>query len=73
MRILADATIEHHAKSPELKGERLPYIVIQKNWGNVFASGKHETIEVWAEDKSITVLKLLLTGASKVHVYDCLV
>jgi hypothetical protein len=66
LRVLADATIEHHAKSPELKGERLPYIVIQKNWGNVFASGKHETIEVWAEDKSITVLKLLLTGASKI-------
>lgn len=74
--ILAEATIEHHGnlRSSELKAERRPHAVIQMNWAAVFASGKHETVEVWAEDKSITILTLLLSGASKVLnflLYDC--
>ena len=66
--VLAEAAIEHHGKSSELSGDRSPHAVIQNNWAAVFASGKHETVEVWAEDKNITVLKLLLIGASKVSV-----
>lgn len=68
LQILADATIEHYGKSSELKAERNPFAEIQKNWAAVFASEKHETVEVWAEDKSITVLALLLIGSSKVLV-----
>jgi hypothetical protein len=32
----------------------------------VFESGKHESVEVWAKGKNITMLKLLLFGAWKV-------
>lgn len=66
LKLLAEATIVHHRNNVEIKAERQPSAMIQKNWAAVFASEKHETIEVWAEDKSITVLKLLLAGASKI-------
>lgn len=66
LHILAEASIDHYGKSSELKAERSPYAQVQKNWAAIFASGKHETVEVWAEDKSITVLTLLLSGSSKV-------
>jgi hypothetical protein len=70
--VLAEAAIELLGNSAELKADRSPHAVIQKNWAAVFASGKHETVDVWAEDKSITVLTLLLTGASKVLVPFCM-
>jgi hypothetical protein len=66
LQVLAEASIDHYSKSSEVKAERSPHGEIQRNWAAVFASGKHETLEVWAEDKSITVLKLLLTGSSKI-------
>jgi len=64
--VLAEAAIELLGNCAELKVDRSPHAVVQKNWAAVFASGKHETVDVWAEDKSITVLTLLLTGASKI-------
>lgn len=69
LRVLADATIKHLSSKQELRSTRSPIPVIQKNWAAVFESGKHETIEVWSEGKHLTVLKLLLTGASKVNKY----
>ncbi|KAG0605186.1 hypothetical protein M758_9G038000 [Ceratodon purpureus] len=66
LHILAEASIDHYGKSSELKAERSSYAQVQKNWAAIFASGKHETVEVWAEDKSITVLTLLLSGSSKI-------
>jgi hypothetical protein len=67
--VLAEAIIAKYtseAVSSQVKSERQPYAVIQKNWAAVFDSGKHETVEVWAEDKSITVLRLLLAGGSHI-------
>jgi len=72
LQLLAEAIIEklsHEGVSSGVKPERHPYATIQKNWTAVFDSGKHETVEVWAEDKSLTVLKLLLTGSSHVLVF----
>lgn len=67
--VLADAIVAKltsEGVSTETKPERHPYVVIQKNWTAVFESGKHETVEVWAENKSLTVLTLLLAGASHI-------
>lgn len=72
LRVLADATIKHFSSKQELRSARSPIPVIQKNWAAVFESGKHETIEVWSEGKHLNVLKLLLTGASKVNKYNAL-
>lgn len=66
LHVLAEACIDHYSKSSQVKADRSPIGTIQKNWAAVFASGKHETLEVWAEDRSITVLKLLLSDSSKV-------
>lgn len=72
LRVLADATIKHLSSKQELRSARSPISVIQKNWAAVFESGKHETIEVWSEGKHLNVLKLLLTGASKVNKFIAL-
>jgi hypothetical protein len=69
LHLLAEAVIEALRKegvSSELKPERHPKHVTQKNWAAVFESRKHETVDVWAENKSITVLTLLLTGSSHI-------
>jgi hypothetical protein len=66
LKLLAGATIDHYHEKKESTLPR-PLAAVQQNWAKVFESGKHELVEVWAEGKSITVLKLLLSGASKVH------
>lgn len=69
LQLLAEAVVEALRKegvSSEVKPERHPNGVIQKNWAAVFESGKHQTVDVWAENKSITVLTLLLSGASHI-------
>jgi hypothetical protein len=66
LKLLAGATIDHYHEKKESTSPR-PLAAVQQNWAKVFESGKHELVEVWAEGKSITVLKLLLSGASKVH------
>ncbi|CAM6007239.1 unnamed protein product [Sphagnum balticum] len=65
LNLLAGATIDHYHEKKESASPR-PLAAVQQNWAKVFESGKHELVEVWAEGKSITVLKLLLSGASKV-------
>jgi hypothetical protein len=65
LKLLAGATIDHYHEKKESTSPR-PLAAVQQNWAKVFESGKHELVEVWAEGKSITVLKLLLSGASKV-------
>ncbi|XP_024529989.1 uncharacterized protein LOC9646710 [Selaginella moellendorffii] len=69
LKLLAEATIRHYVannvKEPTVHENAIPEI-IQKNWKSVFHSGKHETIELWAEGRHIEALKLLLSGASKI-------
>jgi hypothetical protein len=67
LKLLAGATIDHYHGKNEPVSPRPMATTIQQNWAKVFESGKHELVEVWAEGKSITVLKLLLSGASKVR------
>ena len=40
---------------------------VEDGWAAVFASGKHELVEVWAEGQHVEALKLLLVTASKVR------
>ncbi|CAM6048887.1 unnamed protein product [Sphagnum compactum] len=65
LKLLAGATIGHYGEVKESISAS-PLAIVQHNWAKVFESGKHELVEVWAEGKSIEVLKLLLSGASKV-------
>ncbi|CAM6074310.1 unnamed protein product [Sphagnum tenellum] len=66
LKLLAGATIDHYHGKNEPASPRPMATTIQQNWAKVFESGKHELVEVWAEGKNITVLKLLLSEASKV-------
>jgi len=68
LKLLAGATIDHYHGKNEPASPRPMATTIQQNWGKVFESGKHELVEVWAEGKNITVLKLLLSEASKVDI-----
>eukprot|EP00475_Leptophrys_vorax_P045356 TRINITY_DN9383_c0_g1_i1.p1 TRINITY_DN9383_c0_g1~~TRINITY_DN9383_c0_g1_i1.p1 ORF type:complete len:425 (-),score=37.04 TRINITY_DN9383_c0_g1_i1:257-1531(-) len=38
---------------------------VAEGWAAVFASGRHETVEVWAESQHVVALKLLLEKGSK--------
>ena len=40
---------------------------VEDGWAAVFASGRHELVEVWAEGQHVEALKLLLVTASKVR------
>ncbi|KAL2652274.1 hypothetical protein R1flu_020402 [Riccia fluitans] len=69
LQVLSEATVNQLVE----KGVQVQTIpvttvseVVQKNWGAVYNSGKHETVELTAEGKDIVALKLLVTGASKV-------
>jgi hypothetical protein len=66
LKPLVGTTIDHYHEKKEFASPR-PLVVVRKNWAKVFESGKHELVEVWAEGKNITMLKLLLFGASKVR------
>jgi hypothetical protein len=62
LKLLVGTTINHYHEKKEFASPR-PLDVVQKNSAKVFESGKHESVEVWAKGKNITMLKLLLFGA----------
>lgn len=43
---------------------------VADGWAAVFASGKHETVEVWAEGQHVVALKLLLEKGSRRLKFD---
>eukprot|EP00246_Nothoceros_aenigmaticus_P011391 TRINITY_DN3078_c0_g1_i1.p1 TRINITY_DN3078_c0_g1~~TRINITY_DN3078_c0_g1_i1.p1 ORF type:complete len:357 (-),score=53.08 TRINITY_DN3078_c0_g1_i1:1047-2084(-) len=69
LRLLAESTVGFYAHEgfvePPVLSLSSPEMV-QHNWVLLSLSGNHELVELRAEGKDIPVLKLLLTGASKV-------
>lgn len=67
LKLLSKATWTHlsekgvHEASPV---DEIPDVVRQ-GWNSVFQSGKHDLVQLCAEGKDITALKLLLSGVSK--------
>eukprot|EP00250_Pteridium_aquilinum_P001932 c12143_g1_i1 orf=111-1208(-) len=67
LELLANATVRHFLEKGVHEQNSLHNIpdFVKRGWNDVFESGDHSLVEVSAEGKELSALKLLLSGASK--------